>query len=200
MRWSTGVHTLSRIFCEPTRIHVHTHILSALAGAIDACVVWPWCPGNLTYNNPQTITMKIGRIIYCSNSNFMDPEKSFKRHSPTSILTPVFVCIKRLILVSIDMPKSYIEICQIFVELFVLKLSENQLPKNRLPAVDDSGESKIKPYTAHIFLLLKCSEQYSSWIVHFLLHCPFKGKGSPSMFLKITLRCQQWLPAINEAE
>ncbi len=48
--------------------------------------------------------------------------------------TPVFFT-KRLVLVSIDMPKSDFEFCQIFVELFVLKIS-----KYRLPAVTDSGE------------------------------------------------------------
>ncbi len=53
--------------------------------------------------------------------------------------TPVFFT-KRLVLVSIDMPKSDFEFCQIFVELFVLKIS-----KYRLPAVTDSGKSKIQP-------------------------------------------------------
>ncbi len=52
---------------------------------------------------------------------------------------PVFFA-KWLVLVSIDMPKSDFQFCQIFVELFVLKIS-----KYRLPAVTDSGESKIQP-------------------------------------------------------
>jgi hypothetical protein len=91
------------------------------------------------------------------------------------------------------MPKSGFKICWILAELFVLKLSEN-----RLPAVNDNGESK----TGYLHFLLywnDLGEQYSTWIVHFLLHCPFKGRGSPSRFLKVTLCCQQWLPAINEA-
>jgi hypothetical protein len=37
--------------------------------------------------------------------------------------TPVFFT-KRLVLVSIDMPRSDFEFCQIFVELFVLKISK----------------------------------------------------------------------------
>ncbi len=52
---------------------------------------------------------------------------------------PVFFT-KRLFLVSIDLPKSDFEFCQIFVELFVLTIS-----KYWLPAVTDSGESKIQP-------------------------------------------------------
>ncbi len=48
-------------------------------------------------------------------------------------------CIKRLILFSIGMPKSYFEFFRIFVELFVLKVSKIQLP-----AVTDNGESKIE--------------------------------------------------------
>jgi hypothetical protein len=51
-------------------------------------------------------------------------------------LTPVFFT-KRFILVSIDMPKSDLEIFLIFGELFELKLS-----KSRLPAVNYSEESK----------------------------------------------------------
>jgi hypothetical protein len=53
--------------------------------------------------------------------------------------TTVFFTI-RLVLVSIDMPKSDFEFCPIFVELFVLKISNY-----RLPAVTDSRESKIQP-------------------------------------------------------
>ncbi len=60
-------------------------------------------------------------------------------------LTPVFFQ-KRLILISIDMPNSNFEICRIFAELFVLKLS-----KNRLPAVNYSKESKTEPKVTHIF-------------------------------------------------
>jgi hypothetical protein len=54
-------------------------------------------------------------------------------------LTPVFFT-KRIILVSIDIPKSDLEICRTLVELFVLELS-----KNRLLAVNDRGESKTEP-------------------------------------------------------
>jgi hypothetical protein len=54
--------------------------------------------------------------------------------------TPVFFLTKRLVLVSIDMPKSDFEFCQIFVELFGLKIS-----KYSLPAVTDSRESKNQP-------------------------------------------------------
>jgi hypothetical protein len=48
--------------------------------------------------------------------------------------------IKRLILVPIDTPKSDFGFCRIFVELFVF-----EIPRNRLPAIIDSGESKIEP-------------------------------------------------------
>jgi hypothetical protein len=53
--------------------------------------------------------------------------------------TPDFFT-EQLALVSIDIPKSDFEFCQIFMELFVLKIS-----KYWLPAVTDSGESKIQP-------------------------------------------------------
>jgi hypothetical protein len=48
--------------------------------------------------------------------------------------------IKRLVLVSIDMPNSDFEMFFKFSWLFVLKLS-----KNLLPAVNEMGESKIEP-------------------------------------------------------
>ncbi len=54
-------------------------------------------------------------------------------------LTPVFFT-KRLVLVSIDMPRSDFEIFRIFAELFVLKLLKNQLP-----AFNYSEESKTEP-------------------------------------------------------
>jgi hypothetical protein len=59
-------------------------------------------------------------------------------------------------------------------------------------AVFDSGESKIEPYATCIFSSVKMFLVSSVllYIVHFLLHCPSKGRGSPSKFLKITLRCQ----------
>jgi hypothetical protein len=44
------------------------------------------------------------------------------------------------------MLKSDFKICQIFAELFVLKLSKNQLP-----AVNYSEESKTKLWVTHIF-------------------------------------------------
>jgi hypothetical protein len=72
-----------------------------------------------------------------------------KRDSPTRFFTPVFFT-KRIIQVSIGMPKSDFKICRILVELFVLKLS-----KNRLPAVNDSGESKTEPQVTHIFYSLE---------------------------------------------
>jgi hypothetical protein len=53
--------------------------------------------------------------------------------------TPIFFN-NQLILVSIDTPKNNFKICQIFAELFVLKLS-----KNRFPAVNYSEESKTEP-------------------------------------------------------
>jgi hypothetical protein len=65
--------------------------------------------------------------------------RPFKGTVQRDFLTPVFFT-KRLILVSIDMLKSNFEICRIFAELFVLKLS-----KNRLPAVNYSEESKTEP-------------------------------------------------------
>jgi hypothetical protein len=88
---------------------------------------------------------------------------------------------KRIILVSIDMRKSDFKICQILVEFFVLKLS-----KNRLPAVNDRRGVKNKALGNPYFWLFwnALGEQYSTWIVHFLLHCLFKGRGSPSNFLK----------------
>jgi hypothetical protein len=51
------------------------------------------------------------------------------------------------------MPNSDFKICRIFLELFVLKLSKNQLP-----AVNDSGESKLSLRQSKFFnTLLKCS-------------------------------------------
>jgi hypothetical protein len=47
--------------------------------------------------------------------------------------------IKRIILVSIDILIGDFELCRIFVQLFVLKIS-----KNWLPAVTDSIESIIQ--------------------------------------------------------
>jgi hypothetical protein len=67
------------------------------------------------------------------------PSNAVKGTVQRDFSTPVFFT-KRLVLVSIDMPKSNFEFCRIFVELFVLKIS-----KYRLPAVTDSGESKIQP-------------------------------------------------------
>jgi hypothetical protein len=54
-----------------------------------------------------------------------------KRTVQRDFLTPVFFT-KLIILVSIDMPKNDFEICQILVELFVLKLSKNRLQKQSL--------------------------------------------------------------------
>ncbi len=64
------------------------------------------------------------------------------------------------------------------------------------------GSRKFNLWQPIFFTLLKCSwweVLYSTWIVQVLLHCPFKGKGTLSMFLKTTLRCQHWRLAINEA-
>jgi hypothetical protein len=47
----------------------------------------------------------------------------FKGTVQRDFLTPVFFT-KRLVLVSIDMPKSDFEFCQIFVEFFVVKISK----------------------------------------------------------------------------
>jgi hypothetical protein len=66
--------------------------------------------------------------------------KFFLKGQSNEIFRLQFFFTKRLVLVSIDMPKSDFEFCQIFVELFVLKMS-----KYRLPAVTDSRESKIQP-------------------------------------------------------
>jgi hypothetical protein len=70
--------------------------------------------------------------------------KKFQRNNlkgtvQRDFFTPIFFT-KRIILVSINMPKSDFEICRILVELFVLELS-----KNRLPVVNDCGESKTEP-------------------------------------------------------
>jgi hypothetical protein len=50
--------------------------------------------------------------------------KYFKGTVQRDFFTPVFFT-KRLILVSVDTLKSDFEICRIFAELFVLKLSKN---------------------------------------------------------------------------
>jgi hypothetical protein len=94
------------------------------------------------------------------------------------------------------MPKGDFEIFWIFAELFELKLLKNRLPLSLLQR-GVKNTALGNPY----FLLFwnVFGEQLSTWVVHFLLHCPFKGRGSPSKILKITLRCQQWLPAVNEA-
>jgi hypothetical protein len=77
------------------------------------------------------------------------------------------------------MPKSDFEICRILVELFVLELS-----KNRLPAVNDNGESKTEPKVTHIFysfaMLLLSSTIHGSQIFSFIV--PLKEGG---------VRCQQ---------
>ena len=72
-------------------------------------------------------------------SSFCSENVDIKGTVQRDFSTPFFFT-KRLVLVSIDMPKSDFEFCQIFVELFVLKIS-----KYRLPAVTDNGESKIQP-------------------------------------------------------
>jgi hypothetical protein len=51
------------------------------------------------------------------------PKDFFKGTVQRDFSTPVFFT-KRLVLVSIDMPKSDFEFCQIFVELFVLRISK----------------------------------------------------------------------------
>jgi hypothetical protein len=48
--------------------------------------------------------------------------------------------IKWFILVSVGIPKIDFEFCRIFMEIFLL-----EIPKNQLPAVSDSGESKSQP-------------------------------------------------------
>jgi hypothetical protein len=103
--------------------------------------------------------------------------------------------IKMIILVSIDLPKSDFEIFRILVELFVHKLSKNHY------SLSMTARSQKLSLRQPIFLtLLKCS-----WWAVFYMDSPFfvslsfKGRGSPWMFLKITLLCQQWLPAIKEA-
>ncbi len=65
--------------------------------------------------------------------------KYFKGTVQRDFLTPVFFT-KWLILVSIDMHQSDLEIFRILKELFVLKLLTN-----RLPAVNYSKESKTEP-------------------------------------------------------
>ncbi len=88
---------------------------------------------------------------------------------------------KLIILVSINMPKSDFEICRILVELFVLELS-----KNRLPAVDDCGESKTEPSVTHIFdsfeMLLVSSTIHGSPIFCFIV--PLKERGVLQSFWK----------------
>ncbi len=76
----------------------------------------------------------------------------YLRGQSNEIFRPPFFFTKRLVLVSIDMPKSDFEFCQIFVELFVLKIS-----KYCLPAVTDSGESKFSLRQPIFLTLLKCS-------------------------------------------
>jgi hypothetical protein len=59
---------------------------------------------------------------------------------------------KWLILIPIDTRKSDFEFCRIFVELSVF-----EIPRNWLPNIIDSGESKIEPLATPILTLLKCS-------------------------------------------
>jgi hypothetical protein len=108
-------------------------------------------------------------------------------------LTPVFFT-KRLTLVSIDMLKSDFEICRIFAELLILKLSQSTPRCQWQRGVKNRalGRSYFDSFKFPWWAVL-------NRIVHFLLHCSFKGRGSPSKFLTLSLRCQQWLPAINEA-
>jgi hypothetical protein len=73
-------------------------------------------------------------IKICSENS-----KELKGTVQRDFLTPVFFT-KRLILVSIGMPRSDFEIFRIFAELFVLKLF-----KNLLFAVNYSEESKTEP-------------------------------------------------------
>ncbi len=54
---------------------------------------------------------------------FQQENQSIKGTVQRDFFTSVFFT-KRLVVVSIDMPKSDLEFCQIFVELFVLKISK----------------------------------------------------------------------------
>jgi hypothetical protein len=56
---------------------------------------------------------------------------------------------KRLILVLRDVPQGDFEFCRTFVELFLFKI-----PRNRLPAITDSGVSKIEPQATRILKLV----------------------------------------------
>ncbi len=63
----------------------------------------------------STATQGTLKSTMCSNDIKGTVQRDFS--------TPVFFT-KRLVLVPIDMPKSNFEFCQIFVELFVLKISK----------------------------------------------------------------------------
>jgi hypothetical protein len=65
--------------------------------------------------------------------------------------TPVFF-IKRLVLVSIDMPKSDFEIYRIFVELFVPNYQ-----RIGLPTVNDIGSQKLSRRQPIFFTFLQSS-------------------------------------------
>jgi hypothetical protein len=69
------------------------------------------------------------------------------------------------------MPKSNFEFNRIVVELF-------KILKNRLPAVDYSGESKIEPETTHFLTLLTFSCLAVLYVLAWLIFCfkiPFKA-------------------------
>ncbi len=87
--------------------------------------------------------MLVGDVVTCTITTFrwlvfLYLHGYIKVTVQRDFVTPVF-CIKRLILFSIGMPKSYFEFFRIFVESLVLKVSKIQLP-----AVTDNGESKIE--------------------------------------------------------
>jgi hypothetical protein len=79
------------------------------------------------------------KLMFAVDTAGLARNTNLKGQSNEIFLLPIFFT-KRIVLVSVDMPKSDFEICQILVELFILKFSTNLLP-----AVNDSGESKIEP-------------------------------------------------------